>query len=85
MPEISRFYGILILMLYSDHNPPHFHAKYGEYEVTVDIETGIVTGSMPKRALSLILEWYEIHIDELKEMWKLAESRSPLKKVPPLP
>ncbi len=65
MPVISRFLGIVITMLWNDHAPPHFHAKYGEYEITVDILTGVVRGAFPKRALRLVLEWYELHRDEL--------------------
>jgi hypothetical protein len=56
MPEISRFLGIVIAMFYRDHAPPNFHAIYGDYEVTVTIETGIVSGEFPKRALTHILE-----------------------------
>ena len=51
MPVISRFLGIVISMYWDDHLPPHFHAKYGEYEVTVNIETGVIEGKFPKRAL----------------------------------
>jgi hypothetical protein len=57
MPEISRFLGIVIGMYWSDHAPPHFHAKYSGYEITVDIETGIVRGEFPKRALRAVLDW----------------------------
>jgi hypothetical protein len=56
MPEISRFLGIIIRMYYRDHAPPHFHAEYGEYEVTVEIATGIVTGHFPRRALKAVLD-----------------------------
>jgi hypothetical protein len=56
MPEISRFLGIVIRMFYRDHAPPHFHAEYGAYEITVEIETGIVEGKFPKRALRAVLE-----------------------------
>jgi hypothetical protein len=84
MPEISRFLGIIIAMFYKDHEPPHFHAKYGEYEITVDIKEGIVDGQFPKRALSHVLEWYELHKDELLEDWELASEGKPLKKIPPL-
>jgi hypothetical protein len=52
-------------MYYHDHAPPHFHAEYGEYEVTIDILTGVITGHLPKRALRAVLEWYELHKDEL--------------------
>ncbi len=56
MPELSRFLGIVIGMFYREHGPPHFHAVYGEYEVTVEIETGVVTGRFPKRALGHVME-----------------------------
>jgi hypothetical protein len=84
MPEICRFLGIIIFMLYDEHNPPHFHAKYGEYGVTIEIETGIVTGKFPRRALSALLEWYSLHRDDLREDWQLAEKHSDLKRIEPL-
>ena len=84
MPEISRFLGIVIAMFYRDHAPPHFHAFYGDYEVTIEIESGIILGQFPKRATSHVLEWYELHKDELLEDWKLAENKRPLKKINPL-
>jgi hypothetical protein len=58
-------------MYWDDHSPPHFHAKYGEYEITVTILTGVVEGSFPRRALRHVLEWYELHKDELMEDWEL--------------
>ena len=61
MPEISRFLGIIIAMFYKDHAPPHFHAIYGEYEITVEIDSGVINGRFPKRALRLVLEWLELH------------------------
>jgi hypothetical protein len=84
MPEISRFLGIIIAMFYKDHAPPHFHAIYGEYEVTVDIESGVINGRFPRRALRLVLEWLELHKDELLENWQLVEEKKPLKKIAPL-
>ncbi len=65
MPELSRFLGIVIFMLYDDHQPPHFHAEYGEYKVTVEINTGLVEGKFPRRALAAILDWYGEHKAEL--------------------
>jgi hypothetical protein len=56
MPEVSRFLGIVIQMYYSDHGRPHFHAKYGRYRISVDIESGVVTGEFPRRALTAVLE-----------------------------
>ena len=57
MPTISEFFGILIMMYYSDHAPPHFHARYAEYEALICIEPlGILKGNLPPRAFSLVLE-----------------------------
>lgn len=56
MPEISRFLGIVIAMFHRDHNPAHFHAYYGEFMITVEIETGTVSGKFPRRALTHVLE-----------------------------
>jgi len=84
MPEISRFLGIIIAMFYNEHAPPHFHAKYGDFEVTVTIETGVVSGEFPKRALSHVLEWLQLHKAELLKNWELAKLRKPLNKIDPL-
>ncbi len=84
MPEICRFLGIVIYMLYDDHPPPHFHAEYGEYRVTVEIHTGIVEGRFPRRALSALMEWHVLQKERLLEDWELAEKHEPLKKIPPL-
>jgi len=85
MPEICRFYGIIIFMSYNDHGPPHFHARYEDQEVTIEIKSGIVKGQMPKRALRMLFEWSEIHQEELMENWQLARERKPLQKLQPLP
>jgi hypothetical protein len=86
MPELSRFYGIIIYMFVKDHNPPHFHAKYGEYKGIFNIKTGLlIEGELPRRAIRLIEEWIEIHRKELMENWETAQSDSPeLKKIEPL-
>lgn len=84
MPEISRFLGIIIAMYYRDHAPPHFHAKYGQYEMTVEIETGKTEGQFPKRAKNLVIEWYQLHQQELLDNWQLIEQRKPLNKIAPL-
>ena len=84
MPEISRFLGIVIAMYYIEHAPAHFHAIYGEYEVTVNIQTGEIAGRFPKRALRHVLEWYELHKEELDQNWELARERVPLKPIEPL-
>ena len=84
MPELSRFLGIMIYMLYDDHRPPHFHAEYGEYKISVEINTGIVQGRFPRRALDAVMEWYNIHREELLADWNFAERHQPLQKIPPL-
>jgi len=84
MPIISRFLGILIMMYYKDHLPPHFHAKYGEYEITVDINSGVIEGKFPKRALRLVLEWYELHKEELLKNWEKMQKGEPPDPIPPL-
>ena len=73
MPEISRFFGIVIRMFYNDHAPPHFHGEYGEHEVLIEIETlHVYAGSLPSRALALVHEWATAHQDELRKDWTLA-------------
>ena len=84
MPEISRFLGIIIYIYNDEHNPPHFHAEYGEYAISVEIESGIVKGNFPKRALRAVLDWHALHKEELLEDWKLALKDQPLKRIKPL-
>jgi hypothetical protein len=84
MPEISRFLGIIVRMYYRDHAPPHFHAEYGEHEITVEISSGLVSGRFPRRALSAVLDWYAIHQAELLENWERARQEVPLQPIEPL-
>jgi Domain of unknown function (DUF4160) len=85
LPEISRFLGIVIAMFYNDHNPPHFHARYGDHMAVIAIETGeIIEGRLPPRVLGLVQEWREYHKNELTEDWNLARERKTLKEIQPL-
>ena len=85
MPEISRFYGIIIKMFFDDHTPPHFHAVYGDDEVLIDISTlAIFAGHLPPRALGLVIEWSTLHHEELLSLWHKAQEHEPLGKVEPL-
>jgi hypothetical protein len=85
MPEISRFLGIIIAMYYQEHQPPHFHAKYGDQTGVFSIEDlKLMEGSLPNRVISLVLEWAFQHRDELKEDWELAVAKKPLRKIDPL-
>ena len=84
MPEISCFLGIVISIYYNEHNPPHFHAEYGEFQITVEIESGIVNGKFPRRALNAVLEWFVLHKEELMQDWELSLKGKPLNKIKPL-
>ncbi len=85
MPEISRFYGIIIAMFYSEHYPPHFHVRYGGDKASIRIENfAVLEGYLPPRALGLVMEWAEIHKDELFKDWELAIEKKPLFPIEPL-
>jgi len=64
--------------------PPHFHAEYGEYKISIEIESGVVEGRFPRRALRAVLEWHELPREELLDDWQLAETHQPLRKIAPL-
>jgi len=85
MPIISRFFGIIIRMFYDDHNPPHFHAEYGEHEVLIDIRTlSVFSGRLPPRAMGIVIEWTTLHQEELLADWERARERQELQKILPL-
>ena len=84
MPEISRFFGIAVAMFYREHGPPHFHATYGEHHVIVEIESLVVEGNFPPRAVGLVLAWARLHRVELAENWERARAGEPLRRIPPL-
>jgi len=86
MPEISRFYGIVIRMYWDDHNPPHLHAEYSGQEALMAIGTGaVIAGRLPARALGLVTEWTTLHREELLDLWQRAQDLQPLGKIEPLP
>ena len=86
MPEISRFFGIVISMYAKDHFPPHFHARYGEYVGLFNMETGnMIEGNMPRRAIRLIQDWAELHTNELQQNWHESQKDNPaFRKITPL-
>lgn len=85
MPEISRFFGIIIAMFYDEHNPPHFHARYGEFKAAIRIEDfAVLEGYLPPRALGLVMEWADLHKQELLADWDLARRQRPLSPIEPL-
>ncbi len=85
MPEVSRFYGIVIRLHFDDHPPPHFHAEYGDDEALIAIGTlAVISGHLPGRALGLVVEWASQHQDELHQLWSTARDKEPLHKIAPL-
>lgn len=85
MPTISTFYGIIIRMFFNDHPPPHFHALYGEFQVTIDIDgLRILEGELPRRALELVREWARLHKAELLADWERCRDKQHPHKIEPL-
>ncbi len=85
MPEISRFFGIVIAMYYKEHAPPHFHAKYGDHRAAFSIEElKLIEGELPSRVIALVLEWAFQHRAELMDDWELSSAKKPLNKITPL-
>jgi hypothetical protein len=87
MPRISFFYGIAIWMYWNEgpHARPHFHARYAGEAASIDFAGELIAGSLPPRALGLVVEWAALHRDELSEDWELARREEPLKPIEPLP
>jgi len=85
MPEVSRFYGIVIQIYYGDHSPPHFHALYAGDVAKIAIETlQIIDGTLPKRALGLVLDWASAHLPELHAAFERAAALEAPGKIAPL-
>lgn len=85
MPEMSRFFGIVVSMYYDDHAPPHFHARYGDHQAVIAIQPlRLLEGELPPRALGFVMEWAALHGFELLQNWNLARQRAPLHRIPPL-
>ncbi len=83
--ETSRFYGIVIAMFYDEHEPPHFHARYGPNKAAVDISSlRVLEGRLPPRALGMVAEWANQHRAELLENWELVQKGQTPKKIQPL-
>ena len=85
MPQISRFFGIIISMYFDDHNPPHFHVHYNKHKAQIRInDLSVIAGKLPPRVLGLVIEWASIHKEELAENWNCIEQKQSLNKIPPL-
>ena len=85
MPEISRFFGIVIKMFFDDHNPPHFHAEYGSDVALIDIRNfSVFSGRLPPRVMGLVIEWATLHQQDLLADWERARSQQELQRIDPL-
>ena len=85
MPEICRFFGIVIAMYYNDHDPPHFHARYGSQKARFAIaDLRLIEGNLAPRARGLVVEWATVHQDELYREWGLAKDQQALFRIQPL-
>jgi hypothetical protein len=85
MPEISRFFGIIVRMYFDDHDPAHFHAIYGEHEAQMSINPiTVLRGSLPRRAESMVIEWAALHQVELMENWRRLRNDQPAHRIEPL-
>ncbi|MDR4494795.1 MAG: DUF4160 domain-containing protein [Nitrospirales bacterium] len=85
MPEISRFFGIIIRMFFDEHNPPHIHVEHQGNKAVFDLRGNITHGNLKSRtAVKLVREWIDLHVTELLENWNLAQAGQELKKIDPL-
>ena len=85
MPRISEFFGIVISMYFDEHDPPHFHATYAEYEAQVSIDSlDVLRGRLPPRAARQVRKWGALHQLELSENWERARNHDPLNSIDPL-
>lgn len=85
MPEISRFLGIVIRMFPSEHNPPHFHAIYNDFEAQFSIDPlEMLEGNLPPRIHGIVIEWASFHQKELMANWIKLRNEQPIKKIKPL-
>ena len=85
MPEISRFFGIIIAMFFDEHNPPHFHARYGHQKASIEIRSlRVLEGSLPPRVLGLVIEWASQHQEELFANWEAVSHNEPPHRIEPL-
>ena len=85
MPEVSRFYGIIVAIFFNEHNPPHFHARYGNNKIAIEMNSlKILEGNFPPRALGLVMEWASQRKAELMNDWELARHNQQLQTIEPL-
>lgn len=84
MPEISRFFGIIVSLFWRDHNPPHIHFTYGDYECSMSIVDRVVDGKAPAKVIAKVNEWIDIHESEILSAWEKAQNGEKIEKITPL-
>jgi Domain of unknown function (DUF4160) len=85
MPEVSRFFGMVVAMYYNDHAPPHFHVRYGKQKAVIGIDpVAVLHGQLSPKASALVREWASLHQAELMADWELARQQEPLNRIDPL-
>jgi len=85
MPEISRFFGIIMRMFFDEHNPPHVHAEYQGHKAVFDLNGNVTCGDLGSRtATKLVREWIDLHVTELRDDWELAQAGKEVNKIAPL-
>ena len=84
MPEICRFYGIILSLYWRDHNPPHIHFTYGDYECSISVIDRVVDGKAPAKVILKVNQWIDQHEDELLRMWEKAQRGEKIGKIEPL-
>lgn len=82
--SISCFYGIIVMMFFDEHNPPHFHVRYNEYKAIININDGLITGTLPRRVVNLVYEWLDLHKEELLTNWNLLKANHQPNPITPL-
>ncbi len=84
MPEICRFYGIILSLYWRDHNPPHVHFSYGDFECNISVIDRVVDGKAPAKVIIKVNQWIDLHEDEILSMWEKARRGEKIGKIEPL-
>lgn len=84
MPEISKFFGIIVSLYWRDHNPPHIHFTYGDYECSISVLDRVVDGKAPSKVIAKVNEWMNLHEAEILTLWEKAQKGEKIGRIEPL-
>lgn len=84
MPEISKFFGIIVSLYWRDHNPPHIHFTYGDYECSISVFDRVVDGKAPSKVIAKVNEWMNLHEAEILTLWEKAQKGEKIGRIEPL-